>query len=183
MANGDAHVSKHVRADSAGNTYDVSQLQTTSPPTTTSQDPPAAVTNAIRENIRHLEQQQINDILTKAAEYHQDIADMISEAVKEHRRKEETRVINFNFYSKEVWKSLNIRHKRTMSSMQWEVAPEVVNEIIEAVQTIVKRCTSFASPQTCLNGITVLRKIGKSTCLVPMNTLGGEVKKKKTDYK
>ena len=171
----DTHVIKHARADSAGNNH---VSQTTSPPATR-QDPP--VTNAIRENIRLLQQQQINDILTKAAESHQDVADMVSDAVNELRRKEETRVINFDFYSKDVWKSLNITHKRLKSSMQFEVSFDVVNEITDAVDTIVERCTSFASPQTRLNGITVLRKIGKSTCLAPMDTLGAEVTKQITN--
>ena len=186
------HVNKRMRTDSTGNTYQ---------PTSHNQ----SKYDTIR-NIRRLQRQQTDEILIKAAEIDHNVANLINEAAKQQyprsnpkgkeKQKEEkpkiTRVINFDHYSKEVWKSLNAANKRaetatavgdgsTLNPRLFEIAFNVVEKIIGSINEIVQRCRLFASPHTRLKGLTVLRKIGKSICLAPMDALGYEVKRQIAD--
>lgn len=102
---------------------------------------------------------------------------MIDAEIRKMREREQNRVKDFDYYSKMVWKSINITHRSMNGSAQYDIAFDVTNDIISTVQSIAKQCGPFANTKTRWNGLSVLRKIGKTIALSSNDTLGHEVQK------
>ncbi|KAJ5109447.1 hypothetical protein N7456_006122 [Penicillium angulare] len=120
---------------------------------------------------------KLSELLIKAAEMHPDVNTMITDAIKEEREKRQKVVINFDHYSSSIWKSINITYRSMSGSKQYDMAWDVAGNITSTVGMIAQRCNAMASPQTRLNGLSVLRKIGKTIILSSNSTLGSEVRK------
>jgi len=60
---------------------------------------------------------------------------------------------------------------------QYDKSFEVAMDIVDIIETITKQCGPIASPQTRLNGLSVLRKIGKTIALSSNDVIGHEVQK------
>ncbi|KAJ5863821.1 uncharacterized protein N7529_005737 [Penicillium soppii] len=80
------------------------------------------------------------------------------------REQERVRVINFDHYSKSVWHSINTRYKSMCGSAQYDMAFDVVKDILSTIRTI-----------TRLNGLSVLRKVGETIALSSNDLIGHEV--------
>lgn len=76
-----------------------------------------------------LSHDQLCDIVIKAAEAHSDVATHIHNTIEEMREKERNRVINFDSLSKSVWYSINVAHRKSKGSRQYDVAGDVRYEV------------------------------------------------------
>ncbi|KAL1976597.1 hypothetical protein VTN31DRAFT_2879 [Thermomyces dupontii] len=117
-----------------------------------------------------------DSILAAACYKHPDIKAMVDQWLEAKIRRESQRVIDFDWYSKSVWRDLNVTYRKLSGSKQFDKAFEVYEDIRGTINHIAKQCTGIASPQTRFNGLSVLRKIGKSIALSG-DTLGYEVRK------
>ncbi|KAL2815616.1 hypothetical protein BDW59DRAFT_166763, partial [Aspergillus cavernicola] len=132
----------------------------------------------IRPLLTKLNQNTILDILTQAAETHPDVRATISAAITKKCTEESQRVINFEWYSKSVWKEINVNYAGLGGGKQCDRAGEVERETIAIIERIAAQCGPFAHPQTRYNGLSVLRKIGKTICLSSGDVLGHEVQQR-----
>lgn len=130
----------------------------------------------IRKSISHLDASVISEIVIQAAIAHEDVANKIRSAVDKMRKQQQSRVVDFDWHSKSVWKLLNVTYKSLSGSRQFDKAGDVSDEISESIDSIADKCGPFANPRTRLNGLSTLRKIGKSIIL-SSNTLAHEVQK------
>ncbi|KGO77225.1 hypothetical protein PITC_092970 [Penicillium italicum] len=132
----------------------------------------------ISQNIQHLDPQTVTDLLIQAAHIHPDVMSMVDDAIRVIREKEQNRIINFEHYSSSVWKSINITYGSMRGGAQYDVSFEVAQSIVDTIKLITKQCGPFTNPQTRFNGLSVLRKIGKTIALSSNDTLGHEVQKR-----
>ncbi|KAN0075895.1 hypothetical protein V8E54_007165 [Elaphomyces granulatus] len=114
------------------------------------------------------------DALASMALKHPDILQAISDEVKRTRDRANKLVIDFDHYSKSIWKELNVTYRSMSGSRQYDIANDVADRINSTIKSIVTQCQRPSSPQTRRNGLEVLRKIGKSIVL-SHDTLGHEV--------
>lgn len=131
----------------------------------------------IRQLLPSLGGPAILNLLTQAAETHPDVRANISSAITKKREAEARRVINFDYYSKDIWKEINVNYSSMSGSKQYNKAGDVLGYIRTCVERIVGQCGPFSSPGTRYNGLSVLRKIGKTICLSSTDVLGHEVQK------
>lgn len=129
-----------------------------------------------RKKIEPMDTDANDSILAAACFKHPDIKAMVDQWLKAKIQRESQRVIDFDWYSKSVWKDLNITYRKLSGSKQFDKPFEVFEDICESINYIRKQCTGIASPQTRFNGLLVLRKIGKAITLSG-DTLGPEVRK------
>ncbi|KAF7629611.1 hypothetical protein F9C07_2287625 [Aspergillus flavus] len=127
--------------------------------------------------VDQLSHDQLRDIVIKAAEAHSDVATHIKNTIEEMREKERNRVINFGSLSKSVWYSINVAHRKLKGSRQYDVAGDVWYEVLDTIKSIAQQCGPLTSLQARLNGLSVLRKIGKTICLSDNDVVGHEVQK------
>ncbi|KAJ5730909.1 uncharacterized protein N7483_005417 [Penicillium malachiteum] len=119
----------------------------------------------------------IKELLEKAAEMHPDVNNLVMDAIRRVQEQHRQRVINFDHYSSSIWKQINVTYRSMRGSKQYDMAWEVVGDVVATITTISGQCDEFSSPQTRENGLSVLRKIGKTICLSSNDTLGHEVQK------
>ncbi|KAL4782676.1 hypothetical protein BJX76DRAFT_349216 [Aspergillus varians] len=122
-----------------------------------------------------LDQKTILALLTQAAESHADVRASISTAIAAKRDREASRVINFNWMSGSVWREINVAHSHLRGSKQYNVSGEVYDHVVDTIESIRKQCGPFASAGTRFNGLSVLRKIGKTICLSGNDVVGHRV--------
>ncbi|KAL4905212.1 hypothetical protein BDW74DRAFT_178215 [Aspergillus multicolor] len=101
----------------------------------------------------------IDTLLATAASKHADIHALVTAAISHKQRAESARVTNFDHYSRSVWREINVSYSRLSGSKQYD------------------KCGPLANAKTRFNGLSVLRKIGKTICLSSNDTLGHEVQK------
>lgn len=172
----ESQASKRARANTAGDTH-AFPVGDEVPGSAARQIPTEEKSRKIRQYVQKLNPQNISDILIRAAETHPDVSAMVSHAVQKLYEKEQSRVIDFDRYSKSVWKSINITYRSMSGSKQYEMAFDVAEEVTSTIRYIAKQSGSFANPKTRFNGLSVLRKIGKTIALSSTDTLGHEVQK------
>lgn len=100
---------------------------------------------------------------------------MVNQAIHVTREREQNSILNFGQDSSDVWKSINITHRYKCSEAQYDISDLVANEVLDTIESITECCGRFANPQTRLNGLSALRKIGKTIALSTNDTLGREV--------
>ncbi|KAJ5514586.1 hypothetical protein N7463_004138 [Penicillium fimorum] len=154
---------KRARADTLGDAH----ANTTAPPP-----------DEISRRIQHLDSQTVTDILTRAAQIHPDVMSMVDDAIHVIRERDQHRVINFDHYSGSIWKSINITYRSMRGGAQYDVSFEVAQDVVDTIKLITKQCGTFTNPQTRFNGLSVLRKIGKTIALSSNDTVGHEVQKR-----
>jgi hypothetical protein len=116
-----------------------------------------------------LDRNILADIVIQASQKHPDMGGMVDAEIRKIREREQNRVQNFDSYSKMIWKSINNTHRSMKGSAQYD--------IVSTVQSIAKQCDPFTNTKTRWNGLSVLRKIGKTIALSSNDTLGHEVQK------
>lgn len=102
---------------------------------------------------------------------------MVDNAIRIIREKEQNRIINFDHYSSSVWQSINTEYRSMRDAEQYDVSFEVAQDVVDTIKSITKQCGQFTNPQTRFNGLSVLRKIGKTIALSSNDTLGHEVQR------
>ena len=90
---------------------------------------------------------------------------------------EKAKVVDFDYHSKSVWRTLNVEYKRLKASRQWEEAGDAYHSVKSEIEDIKNRCPAHASYVTKYSALETLRKIGKIICLSNDGTLGQEVQK------
>ncbi|RAL11796.1 uncharacterized protein BO97DRAFT_425095 [Aspergillus homomorphus CBS 101889] len=98
-------------------------------------------------------------------------------AVDAEKRKRQAHVISFDRDSGQVWKALNVTHARLSGSRQYEKTFEVADDIRWTIKSIAGQCGPLVNAQTRYNGLSVLRKIGRSIVLSCGDTLPHDVQK------
>ncbi|RAK98488.1 uncharacterized protein BO80DRAFT_427317 [Aspergillus ibericus CBS 121593] len=169
----DFHISKQARANEAGDAHVRFPGEEETPELKHTVNEEKA--RRIREQVDNLEIEELANIVIKAAEAHPDVCAMLESTIEAIRRQESSRVINFDWESKSVWKTLNVTYRSLSGSKQCDIAGEVENDIIETIKRIAAQCGPYANSQTRFNGLSVLRKIGKSIAL-SYDTLAREVR-------
>ncbi|EKV07893.1 hypothetical protein PDIG_61260 [Penicillium digitatum PHI26] len=53
-------------------------------------------------------------------------------------------------------------NQSTLLIAQYDVSFEDAQDVVDTIKSITKQCRPFANPQTRFNGLSVLRKIGKT---------------------
>ncbi|KAL1985475.1 hypothetical protein VTN96DRAFT_7918 [Rasamsonia emersonii] len=172
-------IAKRARADTNGRSLDRPGISGNGPELAESSSSGSGSRSAsdIKNLIDELPSEKVNEILAQAAARHPDVLQKIQDVVTAARERERSRIINFDHYSKSVWKSLNVTYRSMSGSAQYDISFEVVEEIDGTIKHIVSQCGRHANPQTRWNGLSVLRKIGKSIVLSGGDTLGHEVQK------
>jgi type II secretory ATPase GspE/PulE/Tfp pilus assembly ATPase PilB-like protein len=104
-------------------------------------------------------------------------ANLVHHCYDSHIRREQSKVIDFDPYSKHIWSAINSRYSRLSGSKQYEKAFEVLDDVTGMISTISQKAsaqhTSFGTKRSALE---TLRKIGKTICLSG-DTVGHEVRK------
>ncbi|KGO41284.1 hypothetical protein PEXP_106640 [Penicillium expansum] len=137
----------------------------------------APLREEISQKIQHLDSQTVTDILIQAAQIHPDVMSMVDDTIRVLREKEQNRIINFDHYSSSVWKSINITYLSMRGGAQYDVSFEVAQDVVDTIKSITNQCGPFTNFQTRFNGLSVLRKIGKTIALSSNDTVGHEVQK------
>lgn len=94
------------------------------------------------------------------------------------KEREQNYIFNFDQDSSDVWKSINITHRYKRSQAQYDISVLVADEVVDIIESITDHYGQFANPQTRLNGLSTLRKIGKTIALSTNDTLGREVQER-----
>lgn len=77
-----------------------------------------------------------------------------------------------------MWKEINVKYAGLSGSRQYDVADDVYHYVVGTINSIVKQCGPIASPQTRYNGLSVLRRIGKTIALFGnSDVVGHEIQK------
>ena len=118
------------------------------------------------ESISHAD---LKAYVLEMAKKNQDIQDPLKAWLRTRHHemilREQKKTINFDHYSKSVWKELNIRHARKSGSHQYEAAGDAYNCALEAISDIEGKVKPHSSFQTKKSAMETLRKIGKTICL------------------
>lgn len=125
-----------------------------------------------------LTQNKVKQLLIQAAEIHPDVHSLVIDAIEAIKVEQRKTVVNFPFESSSVWHKINTSYKRMRrGSQQFEFSFEVVDHVTSTIDNILNKCRMHPNPKTLFNGLTVLRKIGKTICLSGNHTIGHEVQK------
>ncbi len=84
-------------------------------------------------------------------------------------------MVNFDYLSKDAWKTLNVTYDRLSGSAQYDMAGEAKSSVRDCIRTTKKGCPPYANLKTLESGLETLRKIGKSIIL-SSNTVSHEVR-------
>jgi hypothetical protein len=119
----------------------------------------------------------IKSLLVHAAKKDSSTALLVRKLYNDHIQRERVKVIDFDGYSKSVWRAINTRYTRYRDSEQYDLAYEVLAEATETITKIGDKAsaqhTSFGTKRSALE---TLRKIGKTICLSG-DVIGYEVRK------
>ena len=113
-------------------------------------------------------------LLLSAAQHHPAVAQSILTKVAEIVAAERSRVIDFDHYSKSIWRALRDAD-RMSGSRAWEASFDVSSSIESAVQKMVEGAPARASLGTKKSALYTLRKICKTVALGRNDTCGHEV--------
>ncbi|CAG8144050.1 unnamed protein product [Penicillium salamii] len=146
---------------------------------TTGAEAPSTQTAAEKATqlVDKIDAQEVSKILIQAAQTHPDVMAMLDDSFRAMVERERARVITFDYYSSSIWREINVSYKSMRGSQQYEQAFDVASETSSTIQSIARQCGRNANPQTRYNGLSVLRKIGKTICLSQGNTIAHEVQK------
>ncbi|GES65670.1 hypothetical protein ATEIFO6365_0012006200 [Aspergillus terreus] len=149
----DTQPAKRSRANSAGDSHVRTQEDALTVAGEDKTTPVASAPNIdIRTDIKCLDAETIENILIAAANTYPAINAVVQSAIEKRREKEQSRIIYFDHYSSAIWKEINVRYRH-----------------------IAEQCGPMANPKTRYNGLSVLRKIGKTICLSSNDVLRHEV--------
>ncbi|CAG8140666.1 unnamed protein product [Penicillium salamii] len=158
---------KRLRANTMGNAE------------TTGAEAPSTQTAAEKATqlVDKIDAQEVAKILIQAAQAHPDVMTMLDDSFRAMVERERARVITFDHYSSSIWRQINVSYSSMRGSKQYEQAFEVASDTSSAIQSIARQCGPNTNPQTRYNGLSVLRKIGKTIALSEGDTIAHEVQK------
>ncbi|KAL8837079.1 MAG: hypothetical protein Q9176_005948 [Flavoplaca citrina] len=113
-------------------------------------------------------------LLLSAAQHHPTVAQSILIKHTEFLAAERSRVIDFDHYSKSIWRALRDADKMS-GSRAWEASFDVSSSIESAVEKMLKSAPAHASLGTKKSALYTLRKICKTVALGRNDTCGHEV--------
>ncbi|KAI4257354.1 MAG: hypothetical protein L6R42_005729 [Xanthoria sp. 1 TBL-2021] len=113
-------------------------------------------------------------LLLEAAQTHPAVAQSILTKHAQVLAAERSRVLNFDHYSKSIWRALRDAD-RMSGSRAWEASFDVTSSIESAVEKMVKNSPAHASLGTKKSALSTLRKICKTVALGRNDTCGSEV--------
>ncbi|KAJ5979591.1 hypothetical protein N7481_006889 [Penicillium waksmanii] len=152
-------VAKRARANTAGD--DHTQLAEISVPT--------------QEQLKILKTDRVVELLQMASMKHVDVNAMVLTAIQSAQEEQRNRVIDFDYHSKSIWKTINVTYRSMKGSRQYDIAFDVAGEISSTISSIAAQCVEYPNPRNRRSGLETLRKIGKTICLSSNDTLGHEV--------
>lgn len=94
----DHSLAKRARANTAGDFHVSASLD-------------SAAATQLRAKVLQLSHDKIIELAIRAAETIPDFHAMVSEAIREKQDEERNRVLDFDPYSKTIWKSLNVSYR------------------------------------------------------------------------
>lgn len=132
--------------------------------------PPAGQTqpadaSKVQEYIDLLNHATITTLLKEAAVQHPDINAKLENKITQIRERERNRVINFDHYSRSVWRSINSNKRGLSGSREYDMAFDVASGVSSTIESIAAQCNANSSAGTRYNGLSVLKEIGKTICL------------------
>lgn len=172
----DTQPAKRSRANSAGDSHVRPQEDAPTLPGEDKTTPVASTPNIdIRKDIKCLDVETIQTILIAAANTYPALKAVVQSAIEKRREKEQSRIIYFDHYSSAIWKEINVRYRGLGGGKQCDLSGDVFHGITADLKRIAEQCGPMANPKTRYNGLSVLRKIGKTICLSSTDVLGHEV--------
>jgi hypothetical protein len=133
-----------------------------------------SVTDAVDAAIDALPLEIIKEILQSSARVHPDVAARLRHAHAYLEYDESRKVINFDHYSKTLWRAINSSY-HLKGSYQVEAAGGIIRQVQDCINKIDKGAGDMASFGTKKSAVETLRKIGKSVCLT-REVIGKEVR-------
>ena len=130
----------------------------------------------VQELVGSIDPKTISQLLIAAAKAYPDVASLVQQEVDRIAAAERAKVIDFDYLSKSVWKTLNVTYARFRDSHAYEMSGQAANDIEDCIEQIRTRCPKTASFKTKENALETLRKIGKSICL-SNGVVGHEIRK------
>ncbi|EON67020.1 hypothetical protein W97_06136 [Coniosporium apollinis CBS 100218] len=125
--------------------------------------------------INALSEGTVRRILLDAAHTHASVLLRIDAAYNALVAREQARVIDFDHFSKSVWKELNNDHRHENGSRQYNSAGPAYHYVVSVIDTIRTEAGPESSLGTRISALETLRKIGKSIALSGTDVLGHEV--------
>ena len=130
----------------------------------------------IPELVGSLDPKTIAQLLIAAAKNYPNVALLVRQEVDRTAAAERAKVLDLDYLSKSVWKTLNVTYERLRDSHAYEMSGQAENEIEDCIENIRRSCPKTASFKTKENALETLRKIGKSICL-SVGVVGREIRK------
>lgn len=141
-----------------------------------SPDADAVDPSKVPELVDSIDPETIANLLTTAAKTHPDVASLVQQEVDRIAAAERAKVLDFDYLSTSVWRTLNVIYDRLKGSHAYEMAGEAAASIEACIETIRRRCPKTANFKTKESALETLRKIGESICL-SSDVVGHEIKK------
>jgi hypothetical protein len=107
----------------------------------------------------------VRSFLAAAAYRYSPIASLV---LDEHRKiveAQQAKVIDFDHYSKSVWKVINVTYSKLSGSRQYEASSEAIASVEGYIEAIGRDTPAHASFGTKKSALETLRKIGKTIAL------------------
>ena len=126
--------------------------------------------------VSSIDPKTISQLLIAAAKIYPDVAFLVQQEADRIAAAERAKVLDFDYLSKSVWKTLNVTYERLSGSHAYEMSGQAENDIEDCIENIRGSCPKTASFKTKENALETLRKIGKSICL-SNGVVGREIRK------
>ena len=126
--------------------------------------------------VAKLPEKVVRDLVLIAARTNPGFVDVIKAEVDRLAAERGAQVIDFDHYSKSVWKTINAEYRKLSPSHRYDRAGDAVKVIEECIEAIAKECPEDASFETKKNALETCRKIGKTVC-ISNSVIGDEVRK------
>ena len=130
----------------------------------------------VPELVSSIDPKTISQLLIAAAKIYPDVAFLVQQEADRIAAAERAKVLDFDYLSKSVWKTLNVTYERLSGSHAFEMSGQAENDIEDCIENIRRSCPKTASFKTKENALETLRKIGKSICL-SNGVVGREIRK------
>ena len=122
-----------------------------------------------------LDDHAVRTLLLDVASHDPSVATLIETRASRIKKAEQAKVIDFDYHSKSVWKTINVTYSKLSGSKQYYASGDAFNSIKRAIEDIRARCPAHASFGTKVNALETLRKIGKSVALSAGDTMAREI--------
>lgn len=104
-------------------------------------------------------------MLANAASHFPKVFENIEKYIERRDAKEWTKIVDFDYLSKDAWKAFNVTYARMKDSQAYMMTGKVSATIDDCYSIIQQQCPKHASFGTKKNALETLRKIAKSICL------------------